>query len=179
MSGSHCRLSPAPAGHFVHFLGRIQQNKITLLLQLTNPVPATDQQQCVAFFKAGVTKPRGLGLSQTRVDEQPQFVVKLEPEANRVVVGPEGCLYQDSMWASRVNYVLGQPPAQPVNVAVKIRYKSDDAQAVLHPGKDGALIRFDRPQRAITPGQAAVFYQGDVLIGGGIIESEIPQNQVL
>ena len=132
------------------------------------------QHKGIEFFTVG--QRRGLGLAQTKVDEQPQFVIRLEPEANRVVVGPEEFLYQDSMWASRVNYVLGQPPAEPVNVAVKIRYKSDDAQAVLHPGKDGALVCFDRPQRAITPGQAAVFYQGDVLIGGGIIESEIPQN---
>ena len=130
------------------------------------------QHKGIEFFTVG--QRRGLGLVQTKVDEQPQFVIRLEPEANRVVVGPEEFLYQDSMWASRVNYVLGQPPAQPVNVAVKIRYKSDDAPAVLHPGKDGALVRFDQPQRAITPGQAAVFYQGDVLIGGGIIESNIP-----
>ena len=76
--------------------------------------------------------------------------------------------------ASRVRYVSGREPFQGTAVTVKIRYKSDDAPAVLHPGKDGALVRFDQPQRAITPGQAAVFYQGDVLIGGGIIESNIP-----
>lgn len=132
------------------------------------------QHKGIEFFTVG--QRRGLGLAQTRVDEAPQFVIKLEPEASRVVVGPEASLYQDSMWTSRVNYVLGQPPVGPVDVAVKIRYKSDEAKAVLHPGRDGAMIRFDQPQRAITPGQAAVFYQGDVLLGGGIIENEIPQD---
>ena len=128
----------------------------------------------IEFFTVG--QRRGLGLAQTRVDEHPHFVIKLEPEANRVVVGPEESLYQDSMWASRVSYVSGQPPEGPVEVGVKIRYKSDEATAVLHPGKNGALIRFEQPQRALTPGQAAVFYQGDVLLGGGIIERDIPQD---
>ena len=132
------------------------------------------QHKGIEFFTVG--QRRGLGLAQTRVDEQPQFVIKLEPEVNRVVVGPEASLYQDSMWTSRVNYVLGHPPVGPVDVGVKIRYKSAEAGAVLHPGKDGALIRFDQPQRAITPGQAAVFYQGDVLLGGGIIETQPPQD---
>ena len=135
------------------------------------------QHKGIEFFTVG--QRRGLGLAQTRVDESPQFVIRLEPESNRVVVGPETSLYLGSMWASRVNYVSGQPPAMPVEVDVKIRYKSKEAQAVLHPGKDGALIRFQQPQRAITPGQAAVFYQGDVLLGGGIIESDTPKGEIL
>lgn len=130
------------------------------------------QHKGIEFFTVG--QRRGLGLAQTRVDEHPQFVIKLEPEENRVVVGPEEFLYQHSMWASRVNYVLGQPPVEPVDVAVKIRYKSEEAKAVLYPANEGATVRFDQPQRAITPGQAAVFYQGDVLLGGGIIEREPP-----
>ena len=55
-------------------------------------------------------------------------------------------------------------------VAVKIRYKSYEAAAKLHPRSGGALIRFREPQRAVTPGQAAVFYDGDILLGGGTIE---------
>ncbi|PKB71717.1 MAG: tRNA 2-thiouridine(34) synthase MnmA [SAR202 cluster bacterium Io17-Chloro-G6] len=132
------------------------------------------QHKGIEFFTVG--QRRGLGVAQTKVDEQPQFVIKLQPDANRVVIGPEELLYQDSMWTSRVNYVSGQPPVGPADVTVKIRYKSEEAKATLHPGKDGALVRFDQPQRAITPGQAAVFYQGEVLIGGGIIERDIPKD---
>jgi tRNA-specific 2-thiouridylase len=61
-----------------------------------------------------------------------------------------------------------------VEVGVKIRYKFEEAKAVLHPGADGALICFEQPQRAITPGQAAVFYEGDEVLGGGIIEQDLP-----
>ena len=66
------------------------------------------------------------------------------------------------------------PGATPMEVSVKIRYKASEAPAVLHPDGDGALVVFNEPQRALTPGQAAVFYQGDILVGGGTIEAGIP-----
>ena len=88
------------------------------------------------------------------------------------------------MWVSRVNYTLGlppggPPPVDPVEVGVKIRYKSEDALARLYPREAGALVCFDQPQRAVTPGQAAVFYQGEVMLGGGIIEADVPKDTVL
>jgi tRNA-uridine 2-sulfurtransferase len=126
------------------------------------------QHKGIEFFTIG--QRRGLGLASG----EPLYVLRVEPETNRVVVGPESALYRDKLWASRVNYVLGEPPDEPVEVGVKIRYKSEEAKAVLHPFPDGALICFARPQRAITPGQAAVFYRGDVVLGGGIIEQDLP-----
>ena len=120
--------------------------------------------QGIEYFTVG--QRRGLGIS----GGEPRYVVRLEPKANRVVVGPEEALYQDQMWVSGVNYTAGSATDAAVNVGVKIRYKSYEAEAELHPRGDGALVRFHRPQRSVTPGQAAVFYQGDVLLGGGTIE---------
>ena len=120
---------------------------------------------------------RGAGVARLSlgiVAGEPLYVLRLEPETNRVVVGPESGLYQDKLWASRVNYTLGNPPTGQVAVSVKIRYKSAETGATLHPHPEGALVCFDQPQRAITPGQAVVFYLGDVLLGGGIIEGAIP-----
>ena len=122
--------------------------------------------QGIEYFTIG--QRRGLGLPKAAGD--PRYVVRLEADANRVVVGPESALYSGETWVSGVNYVAGQPPADGTPVAVKIRYKSYEAPATLHPRSGGALIRFREPQRAVTPGQAAVFYDGDILLGGGAIE---------
>ena len=121
----------------------------------------------IEYFTIG--QRRGLGVAQGK----PRFVVRLEPESRRVVIGPVEALLRDEMWVSGVNYPLGSPPHSPVEVNVKIRYKSNEAAGMLHPSGGGAMVRFDRPQRAVAPGQAAVFYQGDVLLGGGTIEPVI------
>ena len=112
---------------------------------------------------------RGLGIS----GGEALYVLRVEPETRQVVVGPEAALYQDRMWVSRVSYVSGEAPSGPTRVQVKIRYKFQEAPAVLQPQGQGALVCFDEPQRAITPGQAAVFYQEEFVLGGGFIESGI------
>ncbi|MFH1559828.1 MAG: tRNA 2-thiouridine(34) synthase MnmA [Chloroflexota bacterium] len=109
---------------------------------------------------------RGLGI----YGQEPLFVLSLDRESNRVVVGPSEGLLQSTLWASGVNYLSGVSPQRPVEVEAKIRYKSSPAQATLIPRDGWAEIRFQEPQRAITPGQAVVFYQGDEVLGGGVIE---------
>ena len=124
------------------------------------------QHRGIEFFTVG--QRRGLGMASG----EPRYVLRVDPEKKQVVVGVEEDLYRDQMWASRVSYIQGRPPVEPLEVGVKIRYKSREAPAMLHPQPNGAIVCFEQPQRAITPGQAVVFYQGDVLLGGGIIEGE-------
>ena len=101
-------------------------------------------------------------------------MVRIDAARNRVVLGAEDDLYSTSMWASSVNFPQGIAPGIPVEVTAKIRYKASEAPAALTPHDGFAEIRFHEPQRAVTPGQAVVFYNGDQLLGGGIIELEPP-----
>ena len=127
----------------------------------------------IEYFTVG--QRRGLGIHSGEA----LYVIQVDAETNRVVVGPEKALYRGRVWTSRVNYTSGSPPGGPTRVAVKIRYKAQEAQAVLCPQEGGAAVYFDEPQRALTPGQAAVFYEGDVLVGGGIIEGDTASSEVL
>ena len=117
----------------------------------------------IQYFTVG--QRRGLGLS----GGAPRFVIRLEPDTRQVVVGSEQGLYHDTLYADPVSWVSGVAPPPETPVAVKIRYKFAEAPATVTAVAGGALVRFEEPQRAITPGQAAVFYQGDTVLGGGPI----------
>ena len=124
----------------------------------------------IQFFTVG--QRRGLGLPGN--SSEPIYVVQIDAEKNEVVVGPESQLSRSSFWASRVNYTSGEIPNGPVEVTAKIRYKARQYAATVTPHGDTAEVRFHEPQRAVTPGQAVVFYQGDEVVGGGIIELAPP-----
>ena len=126
------------------------------------------QHEGIQYFTVG--QRRGLGLS----GGPPRFVIRLEPDTRQVVVGSEEQLYGDSFYADPVTWVSGVPPTAELSVTVKIRYKFAEAPATVTPVGAGAVVRFHNPQRAITPGQAAVFYQGDSVLGGGVISGGIP-----
>ena len=155
-----------PSGDYKSFL---KQRVVTVpgdIVQLDGTV--VGRHEGIEYFTIG--QRRGLGIAEG----EPRFVVRLEPESRRVVIGPKEALFRDEMWLSGVNYPLGNRPQGPVNVGVKIRYKSSEAAGILHHCGDAAIVRFTQPQRSVTPGQAAVFYQGDVLLGGGTIEPGKP-----
>jgi len=118
----------------------------------------------IGFYTVG--QRRGLGL----VAHKPLYVLSIEPDSNRVVVGSNEQLLRSELAACEVSYVSGEPPHEPRDVTAKIRYKSPESRARLYPKGREARIVFEEPQRAITPGQAVVFYSGDVVLGGGIIE---------
>jgi tRNA-specific 2-thiouridylase len=103
---------------------------------------------------------------------EPLYVIATEPETQRVIVGRKEELLKDSLTAGQVNWFPWPVLKEPVRVHAKIRNKHVAAAATVFPTPDPfrVEVRFDEPQRAITPGQAAVFYDGDVVLGGGWIE---------
>ena len=117
------------------------------------------------FYTVG--QRHGLGLAAA----ERLYVTNLEPDTNRITVGTEEELCSSSLTASRVNWVSGKPPSEPITVNAKIRYRSPEVAATLSPKSDSADIEFHRPQRAIAPGQAIVFYQDSKVLGGGTIEN--------
>ncbi len=110
---------------------------------------------------------RGLGLAAGR----PLYVVDLDPDTHRVVVGGAGEEYGDRLVASRARWVSIEPPSSPFEATVRIRSTHVGARARIEPiAPDRFEAVFAEPQRAITPGQAAVLYDGDLVLGGGTIE---------
>ena len=109
---------------------------------------------------------RGLGIP----DATPYYVIGLDQAHNQVVIGKEEDLWQDELTVREMRWTLGLEPALPQTYQVKIRYRHQPAQAVVSRHEAaGYIIRFTVPQRAITPGQFAVLYQADEVVGGGEI----------
>ncbi len=110
---------------------------------------------------------RGLGIA----NEKPLYVLQIERAKNRIIVGEADELDSTEFIAKGVNWVAFDDPSQPVHADVKIRYRHEPAAATIYAlPDDRARIVFDEPQRAITPGQATIFYNGDEVVGGGWIE---------
>ena len=129
----------------------------------------------IQFFTVG--QRRGLGLKGNT--KRPLYVTRIDADSNEVFLGNEEDLMSDTLWASRVSYVSDAPPDAPMRATAKIRYRANRRAATVIPiGADEAEIRFDEPQRAVTPGQAVVFYDGDRILGGGYIEVEAPVGAV-
>ena len=120
----------------------------------------------VQFFTVG--QRRGLGLNGN--SGAPLYVTGIDAVSNRVMVGLESDLMRSDLWASRVNFIDGDRRDRPLEVEAKIRYRSGAAAATVTPRGDWAEVAFHSPQRAVTPGQAVVFYRGDEVLGGGYIE---------
>ena len=118
----------------------------------------------IEFYTIGQRK--GLGLSAPK----PLYVVDLQPATNRVIVGGEDDLERDRFEVERCNWIPYDVPPETIEVTAKIRYNHPGAAATVQPlASGGAEVKLHQPQRAITPGQACVFYDGDLVVGGGWI----------
>ncbi|MCH4238802.1 MAG: tRNA 2-thiouridine(34) synthase MnmA [Oscillospiraceae bacterium] len=114
---------------------------------------------------------KGLGIAFG----QPMYVTHLNAEKNQIVLGSEGSQYSTSLLAGELNWVSIPAPETPLQVQAKIRYQAKPAPALAVVQPDGnLLLRFEEPQRAVAPGQAVVLYDGDLLLGGGVILKGMP-----
>ncbi len=110
---------------------------------------------------------KGLKLSTS----VPLYVVDIDAAANAVTVGPRDALDRTRLTASSVNWIAGTPPGGAGRVTARIRHRHPDAPARVEPlADDRAAVVFDEPQRAVAPGQAVVFYDGETVLGGGWID---------
>lgn len=139
--------------------------------QAVQPGPILDtagrqigQHQGLPFYTIG--QRRGLGIAAVEA----LYVIRLDPGRNAVIAGPVRELGRQALIAEDVHYVRGEAPPGPLPVKVKIRYRAALARALWLPLKDNqARVEFEIPLRDITPGQAVVGYEGDAVLGGGII----------
>ncbi len=148
--------------------GRFVQRRIK---EHAQPGPILDRKgrklgehRGILFYTVG--QRRGLGISSP----EPLYVVEIDREKNALMVGREKDIYADELLAGHVNYISEDPLEESTEVQARIRYNMEEALATVNPLPNGKVrVRFKKPQRAITPGQAVVFYQGDTVLGGGTI----------
>ena len=110
---------------------------------------------------------QGLGLSS----DEPLYVLRIDAENNKIVVGGREQALHNVLIARKLSWISGRAPELPIEVTAKIRYQAPEVAVELYPADDGVEIRFTEPQSAIAPGQSIVFYQGEEVLGGGIIDA--------
>ena len=137
------------------------------------PVPGDflDSEGCVLGRHRGmecytIGQRKGLGVSANA----PLYVLGKDPDRNAVILGEDNRLYTRELTAERVNWLSVPEPDRPLSVTAKTRYSQREAAATVEPLPGGRIrMVFTEPQRAVTPGQAVVFYDGDLVLGGGTI----------
>lgn len=140
-----------------------------------NPGPFLDvrgnylgQHQGLAYYTVGQRK--GLGITFG----EPMYVVALDPARNAVILGRNNEVFNKALVAGDNNFILYESLDAPITVKAKIRYSARPAEAVIIPEGEGRVrVNFTEPQRAITPGQAVVYYEGNYVVGGGTIEKTL------
>ncbi|MBO7668305.1 MAG: tRNA 2-thiouridine(34) synthase MnmA [Firmicutes bacterium] len=135
------------------------------------PGPYLDEEGQVLGMHRGavrytVGQRKGLGIALGR----PAYVIDKNMEENTVTLGPDSSLYADALLAEDMNWIAVPELKEPLRLKAKIRYRQEEQPALVSPEAESRVrVEFDRPQRAIAPGQALVLYDGDVVVGGGTI----------
>jgi len=158
-----------PGGDYKNFIDAYLAEEGESLPDTAGELVTTDgkvmgEHDGIHNFTVGQRK--GLGVATG----SPLYVIQIKGDARQVVVGNQEDLYTPTLRAHRINLISVDDLSQPMRVTVKIRHRHEAAPATLEKSGDNeVLVTFDQPQRAVTPGQAAVFYDGDVVVGGGWI----------
>ena len=161
------------------FLARMDYRQLVARLNpdAARPGPILDlagrvigEHRGIAFYTIG--QRQGLGI----FGPAPSFVLEIDVSRNALIVGPKAALYRSKLLAHQVSYVSGKAPTGPVAIQAKIRYNAAEQPATLEAlPNQMAQVAFGSPQPAITPGQGVVFYQDDVVLGGGLILAPGPR----
>ena len=157
-----------PQTSYHYFLSERLKEAITAGPILDREGNVLGKHKGIPFYTIG--QRRGLRLAK----EKPLYVIGIDRARNAVIVGEEREVYGDTFIAHSLNWIRSQDMATPISCKVKIRYNHAGAEATLFPmGEDALEVNLKTPQKAITPGQAAVFYDGETVLGGGWIKKVI------
>jgi tRNA-specific 2-thiouridylase len=158
-----------PGGDYKRFLDAYLEEQGEALPDTSGELVTTDGEvigEHAGIHNFTVGQRKGLGVATG----SPLYVIQIKGDASQVVVGPSDQLYSKTLRTRRCNLIAVEDIPAPRRVTVKIRHRHEGAPAVLEKaGDDELLVTFDEPQRAVTPGQAAVFYEGEIVVGGGWI----------
>lgn len=159
-----------PDGDYTAFIERITKNKPRPGKFIHQNGQVLGTHQGLIHYTIGQRK--GLGIAY----EYPLYVIDKDIASNTVILGPNDALFQKALLAENCNLIAIDKLEAPLRITAKTRYRQKDVPAVIEPLANGKIkVTFDEPQRAITPGQAVVFYDGDYVVGGGIIAAPLKE----
>lgn len=159
-----------PDGDYTAFIERITKNKPRPGKFIHQNGQVLGTHQGLIHYTIGQRK--GLGIAY----EYPLYVIDKDIASNTVILGPNDALFQKALLAENCNLIAIDKLEAPLRGTAKTRYRQKDVPAVIEPLANGKIkVTFDEPQRAITPGQAVVFYDGDYVVGGGIIAAPLKE----
>ena len=153
-----------PDGDHGRFLARFRGRELPKGKILNARGEVVGTHKGAAQYTVGQRKGLGVALGE------PVYVLRKDVRENTVTVGPEEALYSRTLHADEVNWLSIHAPEGPLRVRAKTRYRQEEREATVFPCEETRFrLEFDEPQRAVTPGQAVVLYDGDLVLGGGTI----------